>query len=122
MAAACEHEGMNGTINRIKVCLNGGRPQSECAAVPVTPGEVAASAAGAVANGAEAIHVHPRGADGRESLDRAEIGRCVAAVHQACPGVAVGVSTGLWITGGDHAARQAAVDRWAELTGPARPD
>jgi uncharacterized protein (DUF849 family) len=113
---------MSRVINRIKVCVNGGRPRAECPAVPVTPDEVAASAAGAVAAGAEAVHVHPRGADGRESLDPADIGATVAAGRQACPGTPVGLSTGLWITGGDHRARQAAVGRWTGLTGPARPD
>lgn len=113
---------MNGAINRIKVCLNGERSRTECPAVPVTPDEVAASAAGAVAAGAEAVHVHPRGADGRESLEVADVGAAMAAVRRACPGVAVGVSTGLWITDGNHEARQAAVERWTGLTGPARPD
>jgi uncharacterized protein (DUF849 family) len=46
----------------------------------------------------------------------------VAAVRQACPGLPVGVSTGLWMTGGDHPARQAAVARWAGLPAARRPD
>jgi uncharacterized protein (DUF849 family) len=45
----------------------------------------------------------------------------VTAVRDACPGIAIGVSTGLWITG-DEAARQAAVDRWADLPAASRPD
>jgi hypothetical protein len=34
----------------------------------------------------------------------------------------VGVSTGLWITGGDLAARHTAVAAWAGLSAVARPD
>ncbi len=84
--------------------------------------ELAASAAGAVLAGAEAVHLHPRGADGRESLLAADVGAAVAAVRQACPGVPVGVTTGLWVTGGDATARRAAVAGWAALDAAARPD
>jgi uncharacterized protein (DUF849 family) len=90
--------------------------------VPVTPAELAASAAAAIAAGAEAVHIHPRGADGRESLRAADIGAAVAAVRGACPGVPVGVSTKVSITGGDAGARQAAVAGWAALPDAARPD
>ena len=106
---------------RIKACLNGGRRRGEHPAVPVAPAELAKSAA-AVAAGAQAVHVHPRRADGTESLLAADVGAAVAAVRRACPGVPVGVSTGLWITGGDPAARQAAVAGWAGLPATARPD
>jgi uncharacterized protein (DUF849 family) len=70
--------------------------------VPITPAELARSAAAAVAAGAEALHLHPRDADGRESLAAADVGAAVAAVRAACPGTQAGVSTGLWITGGDQ--------------------
>ncbi len=113
---------MQGSIRRIKVCANGGRSRDDHPGVPVTPAELAESAAGAVADGAEAIHIHPRGADGRESLRAAVIGAAVAAVRQRCPGIAVGVSTGLWITGGDPEARQAAVAGWGDLPASTRPD
>jgi uncharacterized protein (DUF849 family) len=45
-----------------------------------------------------------------------------AAIRQACPGIAVGVSTGLWITGGDRATRQVLVAEWAGMPVVARPD
>jgi uncharacterized protein (DUF849 family) len=109
-------------IERIKACLNGGRRRSDHPGVPVTPAELAASAAAAVAAGAEAVHLHPRGGDGAESLLAADIGAAVAAVRRACPGTPVGVSTGLWITDGDPAARAAAMAGWVDLHGPARPD
>jgi uncharacterized protein (DUF849 family) len=109
-------------IRQIKVCLNGGRRRDDHPGVPVTPAELALSAAGAVAAGAEAVHVHPRGADGYETLRAADIGAAVEAIRQACPGIPVGVSTGLWITGGDPEARHAAVAEWASLPPAARPD
>ena len=113
---------MNTRIERLKVCLNGGRSHEDHPAVPLTPAELAASAAAAVDAGAEAVHLHPRGADGGESLLAADIAAAVTAVRQACPGTPAGVSTGLWITGGDPAARQSAVATWAALPADARPD
>jgi uncharacterized protein (DUF849 family) len=68
------------------------------------------------------VHLHPRGADGGESLLAADVAAAVTAVRQACPGTPVGVSTGLWITGGDPAVRQSAVAAWAGLAAAARPD
>src|SRR3984957_189856 len=106
----------------LKACLNGNRPRAENPAVPVTPAELARDAAAAVAAGAEAVHLHARGPDGAESVRAADVGAAVAAVRAACPGTPVGVSTGLWITGGDAAARHAAVAGWAGLEAAARPD
>jgi len=113
---------MKGDIRLLKACLNGQRSQAEFPAVPVTPDELAADAAAAVAAGAEAIHLHARGRDGAESVRAGDVGAAVAAVRVACPGTPVGVSTGLWITRGDAAARQAAVSQWADLAAGARPD
>ena len=113
---------MNGDITLVKACLNGKRSQAEFPAVPVTPAELARDAAAAVAAGAEAIHLHARGGDRAESVQAADVGAAVAAVRAACPGTPVGVSTGLWITRGDAAARQAAVAGWRDLAAAARPD
>jgi uncharacterized protein (DUF849 family) len=101
-------------IRRIKVCLNGGRTG---AGIPVTPARLAESAVASVAAGAEAVHLHPRGPDGRESLAAADIGAAVTAVREA--GVPIGVSTGLWITG-SVPERLRLVQDWAELAD--RPD
>jgi uncharacterized protein (DUF849 family) len=106
----------------MKVCLNGGRSREDHPAVPLAPAELAVSAAAAVAAGAEAVHLHPRRADGGESLLPADVAAAVTAVRQACPVTPVGVSTGLWITGGDPAARRSAVAAWAGLPVAARPD
>jgi uncharacterized protein (DUF849 family) len=113
---------MSDPVVRMKACLNGRRSRTDHPAVPVTPAELAASAAEAVAAGAEAVHLHTRGADGRESLRAADVAAAVTAVRQACPGIPVGVSTGVWITGGDPAARHAAVASWASLGADERPD
>jgi uncharacterized protein (DUF849 family) len=66
----------------MKVCLNGARSREEHPAVPLAQAELAASAAAAVAAGAEAVHLHPRGADGGESLLAAD----VASVNLSEPG------------------------------------
>ena len=108
-------------IWRIKACLNGSRSAADHPAVPVTVGQLAAAAAGAVAAGAEAVHLHPRDSDGRESLRRADVGPAVAAVRTACPGTPVGVTTGLWVTG-DHWTRRDEVMSWAGLDAAERPD
>ena len=120
--AGCEHGRVNTRIERLKVCLNGGRSREDHPAVPLTPAELAASAAAAVEAGAEAVHLHPRGPDGSESLRAADIAAAVTAVRQECPDTPVGVSTGLWITGGDPAARRSEVAAWAALPAAGRPD
>lgn len=107
---------------RIKACLNGRRDRDEHPALPITPAELAESGRAAVAAGAEALHVHARGADAAQSVRAADIGAAVTAIRRACPGTPVGVSTGLWITGGDPAARHSAVAGWADLPRAARPD
>jgi uncharacterized protein (DUF849 family) len=109
-------------VERLKVCLNGRRGREEHPAVPITAAELAVSAAAAVAAGAEAVHLHARGADGTESLRAEDVTADVAAVRAACPGVPVGVSTGLWICDGDAALRRSMVDGWAAIPAPQRPD
>jgi len=109
-------------IRRLKVCLNGQRARGDHPGLPTDPAGLARAAEEAVAAGAEAVHLHPRDATGRESLTSEDVGAAVAAVRAACPGTSVGVSTGLWITGGDPRARRAAVAGWAGLDDAARPD
>jgi uncharacterized protein (DUF849 family) len=108
-------------IRRVKACLNGQRIPADHAAVPVTPAQLAAAAVAAVAAGAEAVHVHPRGRDGRQSLRAADVGAAVAAIRAATPATPVGVTTGLWITG-DPVTRRDEVADWADLTDEQRPD
>ncbi|GAA4224492.1 3-keto-5-aminohexanoate cleavage protein [Streptosporangium album] len=106
----------------IKACLNGSRAPGDHPALPLTPLELAEAAREAREAGASAVHTHPRDETGRESLSAAHIGAAVRAVRRACPGLPVGVSTGLWITGGDVDARRAAVLGWAGLSPQDRPD
>lgn len=113
---------MAGRIERVEACLNGSRRRDEHPAVPVTPAELAREAARAVVAGAEAVHLHPRGATGAESLAAGDIGVAVTAVREMCPNTPVGVSTSLSITGGDVAARWTAVASWAGLPPDERPD
>ncbi|WP_432988241.1 3-keto-5-aminohexanoate cleavage protein [Dactylosporangium sp. CA-233914] len=109
-------------IARLKVALNGGRPPGAHPGLPCSPDELAAAAQAAVAAGAEAVHLHPRAESGAESLAAADVGAAVAAVRRKCPATPVGVTTGLWITGGDAGARQAAVAGWAGLSPYEMPD
>jgi uncharacterized protein (DUF849 family) len=76
--------------------LNGGRTRAEHPAIPTTPSELAASAAGAAQAGARSFHLHPRGPDGAESLRPADVAACVGAVREACPGIPVGTTTNVW--------------------------
>ncbi|MEV4757632.1 3-keto-5-aminohexanoate cleavage protein [Micromonospora sp. NPDC049559] len=98
----------------LKVCLNGGVGRHEHPAVPVTAEEVAADAARCVAAGAGAVHVHPRGEDGNETLDPAAVADTLTALRRACPGLPIGVSTGAWIEP-DPGSRVAAVRAWTVL-------
>jgi uncharacterized protein (DUF849 family) len=75
---------------------------------------MASDAAACVAAGAAELHIHPRDADGRESL--LAVDATMLAVRRACPGTLVGVSTGSWIEK-DEAKTRNAIAAWRE-----RPD
>jgi uncharacterized protein (DUF849 family) len=81
----------------VKACLNGTRAPGDHPALPVTATQLAEAAREAAAAGAFAVHLHPRRADGRETLDPAPCGEAVAAIRSACPGLPTGLSTGAWI-------------------------
>lgn len=98
----------------LQVCLNGARTRAECSHIPLTPDELAGAAREAVAAGAEDIHLHPKGHDGRDSLEAACVAGAVSAVRAAVPGVRVGVTTGAWATA-DPQARVAHVRAWTVL-------
>ncbi|MGH3714188.1 MAG: 3-keto-5-aminohexanoate cleavage protein [Micromonosporaceae bacterium] len=104
----------------VKACLNGAREPGVHPRLPLTPEQLADDADACAEFGADAVHLHPRDADGRESLDVADVAAAVAAVRQRCPQLAIGVTTGAWIVP-DPAARLAAVNAWAELDDAARP-
>jgi uncharacterized protein (DUF849 family) len=98
----------------LTACLNGSRRPDEHPFVPLTPAQLAAAGAEAVAAGAEALHVHPRDDRGRETLDPGHVGAAVAAIRAAAPGMPVGVTTGAWIAT-DPAARLRLVRSWDVL-------
>ncbi len=102
----------------LKACLNGPTKRDAHPSVPQTPAELAADAAGVVAAGAGAVHLHPRDSSGAETLEPDSVLAAVAAVRAAIP-APVGVTTGLWAAGGDAARRMSLVGRWV---GPDRPD
>ena len=103
----------------LKACLNGGTTRDEHPSVPQTPAELAADASAAAAAGAGAVHVHPRDPSGAETLDADCVLAAVAAVRAAAPATPVGVTTGLWVAGGDPARRMSLVAGWG---GAHRPD
>ena len=65
----------------LQAALNGPFTKSDHPAMPVSVEELANDAAECVAAGARAVHLHPRDADGAESLDAEVVDAVVAAVH-----------------------------------------
>lgn len=96
----------------LQACINGSRKPDFHPALPVTLDAIVRDAVAVVEAGAAEIHVHPRGPDGRESLDAVD--ETIAALRHACPGTLIGVSTGAWIEGDILKTRQA-ISRWAVL-------
>ncbi|WMS44122.1 3-keto-5-aminohexanoate cleavage protein [Acuticoccus sp. MNP-M23] len=98
----------------IQACLNGDRTKRQNPAVPVTVAELSAEAVAACAAGASALHLHPRGGDGAETLAPELVAACLAAVRAAVPGVPVGVGTSVGIAPGG-AARLRHIAAWETL-------
>ncbi|TPM99902.1 3-keto-5-aminohexanoate cleavage protein [Mesorhizobium sp. B2-1-3A] len=96
----------------VQACINGARRRDFHPKLPLDVQAMASDAAACVAAGAGELHIHPRGADGRESL--AAVDATVLAVRRACPGTLVGVSTGAWIEN-DAGRTRAAIAGWREL-------
>jgi uncharacterized protein (DUF849 family) len=90
--------------SRVQAAINGGRP----APAPATPTAIAAEVRAAVAAGAFCVHIHPRDANGRESLAPADVGAIVDLVPDA------GVTTAAWIEP-VAAKRISLIKRWARL-------
>lgn len=68
----------------------------------------------AVAAGARSLHVHPRRADGSETVDAAICDAVVSAIRNSCPGIPVGLTTGAWIEP-DLERRLGAIAGWSVL-------
>lgn len=99
----------------VQACLNGARPPNFHPLLPLGVEAMARDAAASVAAGAAELHLHPRDADGRESL--LAVNETVSAVRRACPGTLIGVSTGAWIEGDELRTRDA-IRRWNDACLP----
>ena len=98
----------------VQACINGARPLVEHPVLSADPTLAAADAARAAAAGAAEIHVHPKDAEGRDSLDADDVAAWVRALRAACPGVPSGVTTGAWIEA-DVERRLDLIAGWTEL-------
>ncbi|GLP73839.1 hypothetical protein TUM20983_09490 [Mycobacterium antarcticum] len=98
----------------VKACINGARTPDQHPNLPVTPEELAAAAAAAHEAGAQAVHMHPKTPDGKDSLEPDVVAAAVAAVRAAVPGLPLGVTTGFWALP-DPDARRRAVEAWTVL-------
>lgn len=81
------------------MCLNGRRSAADGACVPLSPEELARSAAEAVAAGATEVHVHPKTPCGRDSLSPRVVEPTIDAIRRRVR-VPVGVTTGVWAAPG----------------------
>lgn len=100
----------------VKACLNGGRTRAEHSGVPLAPAELAADAVRVRAAGAFAVHIHPRGRGGLQTMDAKACDAAVAAIRAATPRLPIGLSTSAAIDP-DPFARAAAISAWRH-----RPD
>jgi len=80
----------------IQVAMNGDRARTEHPGLPVTIDELVRDAMECGRAGATAFHIHPRDADGHESLDGGVVNAVVDRVKSATS-MPVGVTTGAWI-------------------------
>jgi uncharacterized protein (DUF849 family) len=98
----------------VKACINGARTPDVHPNLPVTPDQLAEAAVAAHQAGANAVHMHPKTADGVDSLLPQHVDAAVSAVRHAAPGLPLGVTTGFWALP-DADARLRAVDAWTVL-------
>ena len=62
----------------------------------MTPQELGDAAEEAVEAGARTIHIHPKDAQGEDTMAAVYVDAAVAAVRACAPGVPIGVTTGAW--------------------------
>lgn len=78
----------------LMVAPNGARRgKTDHPALPLTPAELAATARASQAEGADAIHLHVRDADGRHSLDPGRYREAMAAIDETAPGMRIQITT-----------------------------
>ena len=98
----------------LQACLNGTRRAGEHPRLPLTAEQVAIDAVAVQAAGADAIHVHAKNLQGKDTLTAGPLDALLRAVRAAAPGLPVGVTTGAWaqpITD----ARVALIESWREV-------
>lgn len=98
----------------VKACINGARTPDQHPGLPVSPQQIADAAVAAHRCGAQAVHLHPKTADGVDSLLADTVGPAVTAVRHAVPGLPLGVTTGFWALP-DAEQRLRAVGSWEVL-------
>jgi len=98
----------------VKACINGARTPDQHPNLPVTPDQLAAAALAAHGAGAKAVHMHPKNADGVDSLLGEHVDAAVSAVRHTVPGLPLGVTTGYWALP-DADARLRAIESWTVL-------
>ncbi len=77
----------------LQACLNGARTRRDHPKVPLSPDDLALDAERVAAAGVAELHVHPRNAQGIETLAPDDIAAALLAIRVRVPGVPVGVST-----------------------------
>ena len=97
----------------LEACLNGDRMRGDHPDLPISADELARDAKAVVAAGAEALHVHPRDASGRQTLGPHQCAATVAAIRTAVPGIPLGFTTIAKIER-DPPRRVALVRKWTE--------
>jgi uncharacterized protein (DUF849 family) len=102
------------TKTYVKACINGARTPDQHPNLPVSPEQLAVAAVAAHGAGAKAVHMHPKTAEGIDSLLPEDVDAAVSAVRHAAPGLPLGVTTGFWALP-DQDARLLAVDGWTVL-------
>ena len=98
----------------LKACINGARTPDQHPNLPVTPEQLAAAALASHQAGARAVHMHPKTADGVDSLQPEVVAAAVHAVRHVVPGLPLGVTTGFWALS-DPDKRLRAVEGWTVL-------
>ena len=81
----------------VQACINANRDRGFHPALPVTLEAIVHDACAVVAAGAAEVHMHVRDDVGRETLRPNFVDAPIDAVHRACSGTLIGMSTGEWI-------------------------
>jgi uncharacterized protein (DUF849 family) len=80
-------------MSMLQACLNGARSRRDHPKIPLSPEELALDAERVVAAGVAELHVHPRDAEGIETLAANHIAAALTAIRAKVPGIPIGIST-----------------------------